>query len=575
MDKQELAVLLDEIATLLELKGENPFKCNAYRNAARTIANLEQDLNEFHSPGELSKLKGIGSSLAEKILAFIQTGHFPLYEELKARIPSGVIEMLRIPGLGPKKAKILFEKLGITSVGELEYACRENRLLELAGFGEKSQENILKGIDYLKKSQGRFHLHEAKAAALRLYQDLSPLSYVKRIEIAGSLRRFKETIKDIDLLITTAKPDRVMQDFISHPLVEDTIAYGETKSSVRLSIGINADLRVVSDEEFPFALMYFTGSKEHNVAMRSRALKLGYKLNEYGLFKRDSKKSKSLKSEEEIFNELGLSYIPPELRENLGEIQAAEKNALPNLVRFNELRGLFHLHTPYSDGLPSIADYVKYAQKKNLEYIGISDHSQSAYYANGLSPEKISRQIREIDAINNKIKGFRVLKGIESDILPDGSLDYPENILAQFDFIVISIHSRFKMTREEMTRRILRAMQNPYATMLGHPTGRLLLARDGYQVDMDAVIKAAAKYQVVIELNSHPYRLDLDWRYIRKAIDAGVMISINPDAHRMENIKFTELGVGIARKGWCESRNVLNTYSRNDVLEILKRKRSQ
>jgi DNA polymerase (family 10) len=572
MEKQELAAILDEIATLLELKGENIFKCNAYRNAARTIANLDQDLRDFSSPAELASLKGIGSSLAEKIFASIQTGHFSLYEELKASIPAGIVEMLKIPGLGPKKAKTLYEKLGITSVGELEYACRENRLLELAGFGAKTQDNILKGIEYLKKSQGRFYLHEAKTAAYNLYEDLSRLSFVKRIEIAGSLRRYKETIKDIDLLITTTKPDKVMQTFVSHPLVEDTIAHGETKSSVRLFTGINADLRVVSDAEFPFALMYFTGSREHNIVMRGRALKMGYKLNEYGLFKRDSKKSKHLRSEEEIFAELGLSYIPPELRENLGEIEAAEKNAIPNLVQFNDLRGLLHLHTPYSDGLPSISDYVKYAKQKKWEYIGISDHSQSAYYANGLSPEKINQQIKEIDALNQKTKGFRIWKGIESDILPDGSLDYPDEILSQFDFIIISIHSRFKMSREEMTGRIVRAMKNPYATILGHPTGRLLLAREGYQVDMDAIIRAAAEHQVVMELNSHPYRFDIDWRFIRKAIGAGVMISINPDAHRIENMEFAELGVGIARKGWCESRNILNALPTNKVQEILGRK---
>ncbi|MBN1901504.1 DNA polymerase/3'-5' exonuclease PolX [Candidatus Sumerlaeota bacterium] len=575
MDKQELASILDEIAVFLELKGENVFKCNAYRNASRTIANLEQDLNDFHTPADLSQIKGIGSSLAEKIYSFIQTGHFPLYEELKAGIPTGIVEMLRIQGLGPKKARTLHEKLGIASIGELEYACRENRLLEIPGFGEKTQENILKGIEYLKKSQGRFHLHEAKAAAGNLYEDLSRLSFVKHIEIAGSLRRYKETIKDIDLLITTTKPEKVMEAFVSHPLVEDTIARGKTKSSVRLSSGINADLRVVSDEEFPFALMYFTGSKEHNILMRGRALKQGYKLNEYGLFRRDSNKSKALESEAEIFAELGLSYIPPELREDQGEIDAAEKKAIPKLVQFKDLRGLFHLHTPYSDGLPSIQDYVDYARKRDWEYIGISDHSQSAYYANGLSLEKIERQIREIDSINGKIGGFRIFKGIESDILPDGSLDYPDNILALFDFVIISIHSKFKMTRDEMTGRIIRAMQSPYATMLGHPTGRLLLGREGYQLDMEAIIKSAAANHVAIELNSHPYRLDLDWRYIRRAIEAGVLISVNPDAHRLENMEYAELGTGIARKGWCEPRHILNAQSARQAQEFLRRKHAQ
>ena len=568
MDKKELASFLEEIATLLELQGENPFKCNAYRAAAQTIETLDRNLEGFQTVEDFARLKGIGKSLAEKILVILQTGTLPLYQELKQRIPSGLVEMLRIAGMGPKRVRTVYEKLGIISLGELEYACRENRLLELPGFGVKIQENTLKGIEYLKKAQGRFHLHKALAAAHRLQEDLAKLPQVDRIETAGSIRRFKETVKDIDLLITTAKPATVMNAFTSHPLVESIIAHGETKSSVRLTMGINVDLRVVTKKEFPFALLYFTGSREHNIVLRGRAQKQGYKLNEYGLFKRQSTKSLDLKSEEEIYKALGLSYIPPELREDQGEIQAAEQGSLPQLVTLKDLRGSFHIHTTSSDGAATIKEFAAYAQKQGLEYLGISDHSRSAFYANGLSTEKILKQHREIDALNKSLKGFHIFKGIESDILPDGSLDYPEDILALFDFVIISVHSKFKMTEEEMTKRIIKAMENPHTTMLGHPTGRLLLAREAYEVDMEAIIQAAAQHGIIIELNANPFRLDLDWRYIKKALDKGVLISINPDAHSLNDMKFVELGVGLARKGWCEPRHVLNSYSATEVKKI-------
>ena len=571
MDKKELASLLEDIGTLLELKGENPFKCNSYHNAARTIESLDQNLEELQSLEDWTRLKGIGVSLAEKILTILRTGTLPLYDELKDSLPSGLLEMLHIPGMGPKRVRTVYEKLGIISVGELEYASRENRLLELPGFGSKIQENILQGIEYLKKSQGRFHLHEVLSAARILRDDLAKLAQVSRIEIAGSLRRYKETVKDIDLLITTSKPEPVMAAFTSHPLVESVIAHGETKSSVRLTMGMNVDLRVVAKAEFPFALMYFTGSKEHNIVMRARAQKLGYKLNEYGLFKRESKTSLPLRSEEEIFQALGLSYIPPELREDMGEITAAEKGALPHLIEAVDLRGTFHIHTNYSDGTAGIEEYVKYAKQKGMSYIGISDHSRSAFYAGGLSAEKVLKQLEEIDRLNNKYKDFFIFKGIESDIRSEGSLDYPEDILKRFDFIIISVHSRFKMTKAEMTTRILKAMDNPYATMLGHPTGRLLLAREGYELDLDAVIKAAARTKVIIEFNANPFRLDLDWRHMKKAVEAGVLLSINPDAHSLEDMEFCELGIGLARKGWCEPRHILNTYSASEVKRLFAR----
>jgi len=568
MDKKAIAGILEEIATFMELKGENPFKSNAYRNAARSLENLERPLEEFRSPGDFKAVRGIGQSLAEKILTLHQTGKLPFYYRMKAQIPSGLLEMLEIPGFGPKKGRVVYEKLGVTSVGELEYACRENRLLDLPGFGPKTQSNILKGIEYLRKAKGRFHLHEAGIAASELISHLRHIKEVEAIETAGSLRRYKETVKDIDLLVTSNDAEAVMTAFTTHPMVEDVIARGPTKSSVRLDSGINVDLRVVGREEFPFALMYFTGSKEHNVTLRGRAQNLGFKLNEYGLFRKGSQKSEKLKSEKEIFERLGLAYIPPELREDRGEFKASEKGAIPELVVPGDIKGIFHAHTTYSDGLPTIREYVEECRRRGWEYIGISDHSKSAFYAHGLSIEKIEKQIAEIDALNGELKDFRVFKGIESDILPDGSLDYPDEILERFDFIIASIHSGFRMTREEMTRRMIRAIENPYTTMLGHPTGRLLLAREGYELDMEAVISAAAEHGVIIELNANPFRLDIDWRYLKRALDAGVMTSINPDAHRLSNLDYTDLGVGLARKGWCEADHVLNTRSAENIARI-------
>ncbi|HOE63255.1 MAG TPA: DNA polymerase/3'-5' exonuclease PolX [Candidatus Sumerlaeota bacterium] len=572
MDKKELAEVLEDIATLLEIKGENPFKSNAYRNAARTIETLEKPLEDFQVVEDFRGLKGIGVSIAEKILTLLKEGRLPYYEQLKASIPSGLIDMLSIPGFGPKKVRAVYENLGVSTVGELEYACHENKLVELAGFGAKTQENILKGIEYLKKSQGRFYFHEALDPARELCAAMQKVGGLKKIEIAGSLRRFNDTVKDIDILASAENPHAVMDAFVSHLLVESVINRGDTKCSVRLINGINADLRVVSEPQFPYALMYFTGSKAHNVALRGRALKMGYKLNEYGLFPRDSETSEFLGSEKEVFKKLGLAFIPPELREDRGELEAAESGSIPRLVEMSDIKGIFHVHTPYSDGLASIREYADECLKRGFEYLGVSDHSRSATYANGLSPERIQKQGEEIDALNKKIKNFRIFKGIESDILSDGSLDYPDEVLKNLDFVIASIHSGFKKSKEEMTRRLIKAIENPYTTMLGHPTGRLLLAREGYEVDMEEVIRAAAQNGKIIELNANPYRFDIDWRLIRKAVDSGVLISINPDAHRLDNLDYTFLGAGMARKGWSEARHIFNTRSAKEVEEYFKKR---
>jgi DNA polymerase (family 10) len=571
MTKQEVSEILDEIGTLLELKGENPFKSRAYANASRTIAALEMDLDEAVRTGALKEVKGIGAALFEKITELVTTGKLAYYEELKATVPAGLLEMIRIPGLGPKRARLIHDQLGISTIGELEYACNENRLLKLEGFGPRMQEKILQGIQYVRKQKGLFHYPVAAGEAEKLYDALKAHKAVKRIAIAGSLRRRKEVVKDIDLLVSAERSEPVMEAFTVHPEVEEVVAKGETKSSIRLKSGINADLRVVSDAEFPYALHHFTGSKEHNIAMRGRAQRLGFKMNEYGLFQ--GEKLVPCKNEEEIFSKLGLAYIPPELREDMGEIPAAESRKLPKLVEEKDIRGIFHNHTVYSDGSATLEEMVEAARAAGYEYIGISDHSQSAKYAHGLEIKRVYEQQKAIDALQKKHKDITIFKGTECDILPDGTLDYPDDVLASFDFVVASIHSKFKMTEAEMTKRIVKAIRNPYVTILGHPTGRLLLTREAYPLDMRAIIKAASDYGVAIELNANPMRLDLDWRLGPVAVEMGVPVSINPDAHSVEGIRDVPYGVGIARKGWLTRESVLNTKSAAEMKKVLAKRR--
>ena len=574
MNKLEVSKILEEIGILLELKGENPFKFRAYHNASVTVEALEEDLDKAIEDGTLAEQKGIGKGLYEKIVELNNTGQLKYYEDLKKEIPAGLLEIIRIPGVGPKKAKALYDELGISTVGELEYACMENRLIGLHGFGEATQAKILKGIEYYRKGMGHHLFNVALKDAERLLSLLEKNKDIKMRSIAGSIRRRKEVIKDIDI-VASARHDRVgavMDFFTTLPDVQSIVAKGDTKSSVILNSGINADLRIVSDSEYPFALHYFTGSAEHNTAMRSRAKKFGLKLNEYGLFK--GEKSLQCKSEEEIFKALGLTYIPPELREDKGEIEAAEQGKLPELIEPSDIKGIFHVHTTYSDASMTLHEVVKLAQGAGYQYIGISDHSKSASYAGGLTEEKLRAQHDEIDGLNSKLKDFYIFKGIECDILSDGSLDYSDETLAKFDFVIASVHSRFNMSEEEMTERIIKAISNPYTTMLGHPTGRLLLSREGYKVDLHKVIDAAAEKGVVIEINSHPYRFDLDWRYCKYAKERGVKVSINPDAHHAEDLANVSYGVGIARKGWLTRKDVLNTMTVGEIKKKLAKKGS-
>lgn len=568
--KEAVIKILEEIAVLLELSGENPFKVRAYQNAARNLEKLDTDIIGLVKENKLSEVEGIGDAINKKITELVETGKLKYHESLKASIPSGHLEMLKIPGLGPRKIHALHEQLGIKTIGELEYACHENRLIELKGFGKKTQDNILAGIEKLKLYQERRLHEEVTAEAQTLLNSLRENKNVIQISIAGSLRRLSETVKDIDIVVSTEQAEQVADYFAGVPLVNSVTGKGSTKVSVVLQSGINADLRIVSDAEFSHALLHFTGSKEHNTVLRGRAKDMGLKINEYGLW--HGNKNIVCRNEEEIFSHLGLQYIPPELRENMGEIEAAERGDLPILLEEKDICGLFHVHTNFSDGADSPESMVQAAKKIGLKYIGISDHSQSAYYAGGLKREDIAKQRILIEELNKKHAPFYIFQGIESDILPDGSLDYEDDILAGFDFIIAAIHSNFNMSGNEMTGRIIKALQNPYTTMLAHPTGRLLLAREPYAVNIMEVIDSAARYGKIVELNANPHRLDLDWRHCIYAKKKRVKISINPDAHNAAGLSDIRLGINIARKGWLGKGDCINCWSLNDMKKYLRLK---
>ncbi|MBI5814021.1 MAG: DNA polymerase/3'-5' exonuclease PolX [Nitrospinae bacterium] len=571
MEKSAVAAMLSEIAVILDILGENPFKVKAHQSAARAIETLPGDLDEIMAGDHLTDIKGIGSHIAEKIKTFAAAGALPELEALRKKVPAGLFDILKIPGLGPKKAKALWDKLGVTTIRELEYACNENRLVELSGFGAKSQENIIKGIKNVTKFAGRRLAPEAFAAAGPVIEWVLKGPAVKRAQLAGSVRRGLETVKDIDIVASSQNPEKVMDRFVKAPGVAEIIGQGPTKSSIRLESGFQVDLRVVDDAQYPFALHHFTGSREHNTLMRSRAKAMGLKMNEYGVFR--GEKLIACGDEEEIFAALKLAYIPPELREGIDEIDESEKGRIPKLVEPGDITGIFHAHTVASDGVDTLENMAAACKKMGSKYLGISEHSRTAAYAGGLSIDELEKQGDEIDEVNAKLSGFRVFKGVESDILNDGSLDYPDKVLAKLDFVIASVHSGFNMDEKKMTERIVRAIENPFTTMLGHPTGRLLLARDGYPVNMGKVIEACAKHDVIIELNANPHRLDIDWRVMKLAKDAGVKISVNPDAHRVSGLADVAWGVAAARKGWLEKGDVFNTMAPDKIEKELERRK--
>jgi DNA polymerase (family X) len=585
MTKAQIAEVLQEIATLLELKGENPFKIRAYANAARSLETFGGGLPDLQDEEALAKIPGIGKSIAEKIKELASSGSLKYLEELRAEFPAAILELFSISGLGAKKIKALYEKLHISSIEHLQKACEAGRVAELPGFGETTQTKIWQAIAQRAKHSGSFQFGQIAAEAETLKSDLAAHPDALHVDVAGSYRRRREIVRDVDLVVATKKPDAITKSFVAHPLVESIIAQGPTKTSVRLRSGIQCDLRVVSSIEYPFALNYFTGSKEHNIEMRSRALQRGWTLNEYRLAaapvdpKARRKKSKikipKVRDESELYRALDLDFIPPELRENCGEFEAAEKHSLPCLIEQENLRGTFHCHTVASDGHNTLEEMAEAAQELGLEYLGVAEHSRSSIQAHGLDQAKLRAQVAAIRKLNKKFDGFRVFAGIECDILRDGSLDFDDEILAELDFVVVSIHSIFNLSEAEMTKRIVRAMENRFVTMLAHPTGRLLLKREPYVVDVPAILEAAAATGTWVELNAAAKRLDLDWRWWPLAKEKGVKCVINPDAHRAERLQDLWFGVGIARKGWLTKSDVINCLPLGKIEQELKRKREQ
>ena len=573
MEKNDIAAVLDEIATFMELTGENPFKIRAYSAGARILENLTEDLGELIAGGKLADIPGLGEALVDKITTLRRDGVLPFHQKLKASIPAGLLEVMQIPGLGPKKVRALWTQLAVEDLAKLKEVCEAGAVAELKGFGAKTQDKILEGIKNRIAYGKRHRWYEAAAIAEPILAGLRALPQVSLAESAGSLRRARETVGDLDFLVASSEPKPIMDWFVAYPGVKEVTAHGETKSSVRFENGLQADLRVVPAEQFYFALHHFTGSKEHNVAMRHRALGRGLSMSEWGFKSVDDKAvAPGAKSEEEVFHALGLPWIPPELREGNGEIDAAEAGALPKLVEFADLRGVFHNHTTESDGDHTLDQMAAAAEAHGWEYLGISDHSKSSFQAGGLDEARLAKQLEDIAQLNaSKKYRVRVLSGSEVDILKDGTLDFADDVLARLDFVVASVHNLFTLDREAQTARIIKAIENEHVDMVGHLTGRLLNKREPYEVDIAKVIDAAAANDTIIELNANPWRLDLDWRWWRRAAEKGVLCSINPDAHDIDQLAFAAHGVRIARKGWLTPEQVLNTRSLPEVLRWLGR----
>jgi len=571
MTREDVAEVLEEIALLLELKGENVFKTRAYKNGAEVFRNAEEDVMELALAGELGKLKGFGKALQEKVAELVQTGKMSYYENLRAEFPEGLFELFDLSGLGPKKIKALYDKLGIDSIAALKAACESGEVAKLSGFGVKTVEKILEAIKLKERFASHFRLGNVAVMAAVLLDYVRSHPATLRCTHAGSYRRAKEILHDIDILVATDQPAELTRFFCDLDEVDAVLVCGDTKASIRLENGLQCDLRAVANAAYPFALQYFTGSKEHNVEMRRRAKKQGWSLNEYDFVAQGSSiEVPEVNDEADIYRALGLDFIPPELRENRGEFEAAERGEIPRLIELENLRGTFHNHTTASDGRNSLLEMAEAARELGLEYIGIADHSKSSFQANGLYADRLLRQVEEIKRLNQQWDGaFRIYAGSEVDIRKDGSLDFPDEVLAQLDYCVASVHNAFTLPEAEMTARIIKAMENEHVTMLGHVTGRLLLKRNGYAVDIDKIIDCAAATGTIIELNCNPMRLDMDWRHWRKAKEKGVKCSINPDAHRIEQLQYLAFGVRIARKGWLTREDVVNTMTLQQMNKFL------
>lgn len=573
MKNQEIAKIFNDIADVLEIKGENPFRVRAYRRAALNIEGLAKDVSKI-SEEELLKIPGIGQDLAGKIEEYLKTGKLQVYEAMKKEVPEGLSVLLSVPGLGPKTARLLYERLKVKDIDELERLARAHKLIGLPGIKAKTEENILKGVEMLKRGRERQPLGRVLPLADDIYEHLKRKAPVNKLSIAGSIRRWKDTIKDIDILATSDDPDAVMKVFTHLPHVKEVLMKGPTKSSVILHEGIQVDLRVVEEESFGAALAYFTGSKAHNIRLREMAVKAGLKINEYGVFREKDDRKIGGKKEEDIYRILGLPFIPPELREDAGEIEIALEGKLPKLIELKDIRGDLHVHTKRSDGSHDFDELIDAAKKKGYEYIAITDHSKGLGIARGLTVEKLLEEKREIDAINKKLKGFRLIAGTEVDIRSSGEMDFPDDVLKKVEIVVASIHSGFKQSREQIMKRLVSAMKNPFVSVIAHPTGRLIGEREPYDIDIEELLKTAKETGTAIEINAYPLRLDLNDVYAKKAKEMGVPIVISTDTHIVSQFDYMRYGVSIARRGWLEKRDVLNTMDCDSLLKALKKKSS-
>jgi len=569
MKNQLVVSILYQIADLLDLKGEIFFKTRAYRMAAQKIDVLEEDIEEITKEDRLQEIPGVGEALAKKIKEIVETGKLDYFERLKKEIPEGLLDLLNIPGLGPKKVAAIYKNLGITTLKELYKAANEGKLRNLDGFGEITEQNIIRGIQLLEKTTGRALLNIAYNDGVNFLKYLENCKDIEKVDVAVSLRRMKETIGDVDILVSSNNPEKVMEFFVTYPEVQQIIAKGTTKSSVLLKDNIQVDLRVVEPKSYGAALQYFTGSKEHNVTLRSLAIKKGYKLNEYGLFDKKTEKFIAGKTEEEIYKKIGLSYIEPELRENRGEFIAAKNKTLPKLIGYNEAQGDFHVHSLWSDGNDTIENLANHAKNIGYSFIGISDHSQSLKIANGLSEERVNKKIQEISKLNKKFSDLTILCGTECDIKTDGTLDYNNKTLKKFDYVYIGIHSGFKMDKNIMTDRIITGMHNDNVDFLAHPTGRLIGKRDPYEVDIEKIIDTAKETNTYLEINAFPDRLDLDDDHSKLAKEKKIKFVIGTDSHSINHLSFMKFGIATARRGWLEKKDVLNTNSLKIIEKIL------
>jgi DNA polymerase (family 10) len=564
----DIAAAFDEIADLLEIQGDNPFRIRAYRNAARMIGDLGVELRDKVEKGEdLTQMAGIGKDLAQKIGQIVITGRIAQLEELRQSLPAGLIDMLRLPGLGPKRVKLLYEDLKIQGVEQLAEAARAGRIRALKGFGEKIEAGLLKAIETRQSEGRRFRRASVAPHAEALLQHLRATPGVKQVELAGSYRRARETIGDLDILVEAKESATVMDRFTTYEDVQQVLARGETKSSVLLRSGLQVDLRVVPAASFGAALQYFTGSKAHNIAVRKIAQAMGLKVNEYGVLK--DEQPVAGRTEEEVYAKLGLAWMPPEIREDRGEVEQAAKGKPPRLVEDGDIRGDLHNHSNWSDGANTIEEMAAAAQARGYEYFAMCDHSKRLTVANGLDEKRLAKQIEEIDRLNARFKGFRLLKGIECDILEDGALDLSDEILRELDLVVVSVHSKFNLSREAQTARVLKALDHPCATILAHPTGRLILEREPYEIDIPRVIAHAKQRGNYVELNANPMRLDLNDVYCQMAKQAGVLVSIDVDGHSTKDLAHMTFGIGQARRGWLEKRDVLNTRPLKELLKLL------